>query len=327
LAIAAQKFNQSKFMTLKHQRIISIFLIAIVAFGGLEALIYIVNLNQPGLFLKSSLIIYFYLVLKITLLYDLHFKNPGALKRAHAKHESMGHWLSRAFKIIISALKDRFHYLGKRHHWQNFQNYLILPSILYWSTIALFYIQIGKIKVQHILALIGGAGIVVIYTFLKEAFIRKTEKVERDIFAALTSVKIYTAAIAFGSTMALMRMFCLKPSYYLLAIFSLTFLLIYQALFQHKLWRGKNIAWTAGISAAQATVGYFVYVYWGFNYFTAAIFMAAIYNLMWGTFHYHLDGALTKKVFFEILIISALIAFMVFSVTNFKSTIFGACVF
>ncbi len=41
-------------MTLKQQKIISAFLIAIVAFGGFEALIYIVNLNQPILFVKAA---------------------------------------------------------------------------------------------------------------------------------------------------------------------------------------------------------------------------------------------------------------------------------
>ncbi len=314
-------------MNIKHQKIISIILIATVVFGGLAVLINIVNLNQPALFLKSSLVIYIYLTLKITILYDLHFKNPGALKRAKKQHESITHWIKRDFKIIFSALRNRFHYLGKKRHWQIFQNYLILPGILYWSTIALLYIQLGKTASQYLLAFLSGTGIVVIYTFLKEALIRKTEKVERDIFAALTAVKTYTIAAAFGSSMALLRMFCVKPEYFTAIIFSLTFLLMYQALFMHKLWKGKNIAWTFFISTFQALAAYFVYIYWGFNFFTAAIFLAAIYNFMWGIFHYHLDGALNKKVFFEILIICALIAFMVFSVTNFRSSLTGGCGF
>lgn len=314
-------------MTLKQQKLISTILISIVAFGGLEILAYIINLNQPVLFTKAAFAIYLYLVLKITLLYDLHFKRPGALKRAQARHESISHWLHRSVRVVLSAFWDRISHLRKKHHFLQFQNYLILPGFLFWSTVILLYINMGNRRLQQIFVLLSGGAIVVVYWYLKEAFLRKTEKVDRDIFAALGAVKVFAAAIVYAGFLAILRRFCLEPNIFTAGIFSLTFLLMYQALFQHKLIDIKNIAWTLLISAVQALLGYFVYRYWGYNFYTAGILMAAIYNLMWGTFHYHLDKALSRRVFFEILLICAVIALMVLSVTNFKARLLDGCLY
>lgn len=314
-------------MILRTQKIISSFLIALVAFGGFEALAYIVNLNEPIIFLKAAFFIWLYFALKISLLYDLHFKNPGALKRAKARHESISHWLRRSFKVVLSAFWDRISHLLKKHHWLQFQNYLILPGMLFWATVILIYVDFNNHKLQQVLILLSGLALVLNYWYLKEAFLRKTEKVDRDIFAGLAAVKIYAVATVYAATLAIMRRFCLDSQLFVAAIFSLTFLAVYQALFQHKLLGIKNVLWTIAISAAQAFAAYFVYRYWALNFYTAAIVMAALYNLLWGTFHYYLDKALTKKVFFETLIICALIALMVLSVTNFKARLLDACIF
>jgi len=314
-------------MTLKQQKIISAVLIAIVAFGGLEALVYIVNLDQPIIFLKAAFFIWLYLSLKITLLYDLHFKNPGALKRAKARHENIVHFLHRSWRIFSTAFAERFSHIFSKHHWLQFQNYLILPGFLFWATVILLYVEMGNQRLQQILVLLSGSSIVVIFWYLKEAFLRKTEKVDRDIFAALAAMKIYATAVAYAAALAILRRFCLDAWLFTAAVFCLTFLLMYQALFQHKLVEIKNMSWTLLISAFQGTIGYFVYRYWGYNFFTAAVLMAASYNFFWGTFHYHLDKALTRKVFFEILLICAVIALMVFSVTNFKARLLDGCVY
>jgi len=314
-------------MILRTQKFVSAFLIALVAFGGFEALVYIVNLNEPIVFLKTAFVIYVYLALKISLLYDLHFKNPGALKRATAKHESVSHWFLKSMAILLSAFSDRISHLLKKHHWLQFQNYLILPGMLFWSTIILLYVDFGNSRLQQVIVLLSGAAMVVNYWYLKEAFLRKTEKVDRDIFAGLAAVKIYVSAITFAAALAIMRRFCLDSSFFVAAIFSITFLLVYQALFQHKLLNIKNTFSALLIGATEAIAAYFVYRYWALNVYTAGVAMAALYNLMWGTFHYHLDKALTKRVFFETLLICALIAMMVFSVTNFKARLLDGCIF
>ena len=314
-------------MTLKRQKIVSATLIALVAYGGLYVLTYIINLNQPIIFLKAALLIYLYLSFKITLLYDLHFKNPGALKRAQARHESVSHWLVRGLKVVGSAFMDRISHLRKGRQLLRFQNFLILPGLLYWPTVIFLYLNMGSFKVQAAMVFLSGTALVVTYWFLKEAMLRKLERVDEDIFASLSAIKIFAAALSFGGTMAIMHRFCIEPRFFVAAVFCLTFLLIYQALFQDGRLSAKNTAWTLVISGIQAAGGYFVYRHWGYNYYTASIFMAATYNFMWSTFHYHLGQVLTKRAFLEILFICAIITLMVFSVTNFKAEILHSCVF
>ncbi len=317
-------------MTIKHQKFISAILIAFVVFGGFEILIAIINLNQPIWFVKAGFAIWLYLALKIGLLYDLHFKNPGALGRAIKKHESIEHWLLRSSKVVLSALLDRFSHLATKDHWLKFQNYLILPGILFWSTVILIYKNSSPVSdrpLQQFFALLSGLSLVVTYWYLKEIFLRKSEKVESDVFAGLASVKVYAASIAYGSALAILRRFCLDNSLFVMAVFCLTFLLIYQALFQHKQVNIKNIFKTLLISTVMAVLGYFIYRFWPYNVYTAMVLMATVFNALWGILHYYIDGALTKKVFVETLLICLLIAIMLFSVTNFKERILNACGF
>ena len=74
-----------------------------------------------------------------------------------------------------------------------------------------------------------------------------------------------------------------------------------------------------------ALAAFAVLVFWNHNYFTAAVLLTVCYNLMWGIFHYHLDRALTLKAFWEIVIISVIVAGMIFSTTNFRARILDAC--
>jgi hypothetical protein len=317
-------------MSIKHQKIISATLIALVAFGGLEVLVKIINLNQTLWFLKAGLVIWLFLAFKIGLLYDLHFKNPGALKRAIKKHESIEHWLLRSCKVMVSALLDRFSHLATKDHWLKFQNYLILPGILFWSTVIWIYKNSSPITdrpLQQFFVLLSGLALVVLFWYLKEVFLRKTEKLESDVIAGLAVVKIYTAVIAFGATFAIFRRFCLASDLFVLAIFCISFLLIYQALFQHKLVKIFNLIWTLVISGLMGIMSYFIYRFWALNPYTAMLVMGAGFNALWGIFHYKLDGALTKKALFETLLICLVLVLMLASVTNFKEKILNACLY
>jgi ABC-type enterochelin transport system permease subunit len=83
--------------------------------------------------------------------------------------------------------------------------------------------------------------------------------------------------------------------------------------------------WSLLIALIMGIIGQVVYVYWGYNYFTAAVFLTACYNFFWGVFHYRLDKALTRKAFWEILIVSLIIGSMVISVTNFSARLLDSC--
>jgi hypothetical protein len=293
-------------MNARTQKIISSSIVAIAVTGGFQSLIFILNLNQGGIFIRTAALIWLYLCLKVFLLYDLHFKKTSQ---------------------IGQALENRLKHLWHWDYLRHWLNYLFLPTLIFWSTVAVLYVNFGRWQIQETYAWLSSAALVINFWYLKEAFDRKKEIVDQDIFVALSVVKIYTAAAAFGGAMALMRSFCLSPWLFALAMFGITFSLIYQALFQHNLIKVKTLLATAMISFFQAVFGYAVYVYWGYNYFSGAVFLAAFYNFFWGAYHYHLDRTLTKKAFFEILLICAAVAALIFINTNFKARLIGGCVF
>lgn len=314
-------------MTNKTQKIITAILVSCLIVLSLQSLVIILNLYQVAIFLHLAFWLWIFLWLMVFVLYDLHFKNPGAFLRAKTRHENVPHWLKRSVRIAFTALIGRLGHLGRWNEIKHWLNYLLLPGIIFWSTVAVLYANFGNVKIQQIYIWLSSAAFIVIYWYVKEAFSRKQEKVEADIFAALSVAKIYAVVLTFGAAMVIMRHFCLSPYLFALGIFCLTFLFVSQALFQHKYINLISLAAALSIGAFIGISGYFVYIYWGYNYMTAAIFLAAVYNLLWGGYHYYLDKALTKKVFFEILLICFIIAYFVLSNTNFKAKILDSCIF
>ncbi len=137
-------------MTLRQQKLFSAISVAISVFGSLQALAYILNLNQLAIFVHLSFWVYLYLIVKMSLLYDLHFKNPGAFARAKILHENIAHWFVRSWKIGFSAFWDRLSHVRKWEHFRQVQNYLVLPGLIFWSTVSLLYLNFGRIFLQQI---------------------------------------------------------------------------------------------------------------------------------------------------------------------------------
>ena len=312
-------------MQLKTQKVITSFIIALSVFFGFESLILILNLNQTTTYLRTAFWIFAYLVVMIVFLFDLHFKKPGSLQRARQKHAALPETVGRNTRVVFSALWDRFEHLRSWNYIRQWIHFLLLPTFIFWSTFALFFVNLGNIQVQQLLAVLSTIALVLDYWFLKETFQRKNELADPDIFAALSMIKIYAIAMVYGAALAILRYYCLNPIYFCAEVFGYTFLLIFQALYLHRRAGGKNMALALLISLIMSVIGWFVYIWWGYNYFTAAVFMAAIYNLLWGTFHYHIDKALSLRAFWEILVISGVIVLMLLSVTNFSARISGGC--
>ena len=284
-------------MTVRTQKIISTILVILVTAASFGVLVKLLNLNQPKIFLQTAFVIWFYLWIQIFVLYDLHFKQP----------------------------EERFRHLFVWKDFSQALNYLLLPGFLFWGTTASIFIEFGHLKAQMVVIILSTAAMGVSFYYIKEVFSRKKERVDQDIFVALSVVKIYAVALFFGSFMALMRSYCKDPKIFLLAILCSGFLLVYQALYQHRMINLKNTGVALVIGLILGVAGYFIYIYWGYNFFTAAVFFTAIYNLLWGTFHYHLDHSLNWKIFLEILIFCLIAASMVFSVTNFRARILDDC--
>ena len=296
-----------------------------IVVGGFEGLIAILNLNQPDVYARTAFYVGLFYIFQIFLLYDLHLKNPGSFKRAKDLHQGMSHWFVKGCKIVSSALWDRCAHLREGKFFRLWLNYLVLPGMIFWASIAILFVNFGFYRIQQIFVLLSGAALFLNYWYLKEIFSRGRERVDRDIFVAMSVVKVYASAIVYGAIIVMVRRYCLDAHYLTLAVFCCTFLLIYQALFQHRLINIQNLAITLAIAIVMSFIGYGVLVFWGYNYFTAAVFMAACYNLLWAVFHYHLDKALTWSAFWEIFAISVIICAMVFSITNFRARILDDC--
>jgi len=312
-------------VTPKLQKILATTFIGITVVTGLQALIYILNLDQSYIFWQASVYIYLYLLLQVVLLFDLHAKRPGYFSRARENHKNISFRLKREVRIFFTALWDRFEHLRRWGYLRQWIHFLLLPSFIFWASVSLFYVNFNYLRVQETVAILSSVALIANYWNLKEVFYRRKEIVDRDIFVVLTVIKIYAAGALFAASMSFLRYYCLSPIYFSLEVFGYTFLLIYQALYQHRKVFGYTLSITLIISILMALIGYLVYVYWGFNYFTAAVFMSVCYNLFWGIFHYRLDRELTWQTFAEIFLVSVLIAVMVISITNFRARILDGC--
>ena len=133
--------------------------------------------------------------MKIIFLYDLHFKNPGALSRAIKRHETVAYWLHRSCKILFSAFWDRIYHIRSWRYFKHFQNYLLLPGIIFWSTVSLLYLNLGRTEVQQTFILLSSIALIITYWYLKEIFRRKKEIVDHDIFVVLSVVKLYSVFV------------------------------------------------------------------------------------------------------------------------------------
>lgn len=310
-------------MNPKTHKILSSVFVACLALGGLGALMLLVNLNQLEIFSVTAFKVWLAFCVFVVLFYDLHFKSGGNWKKIISDPEYSG----KLYRALSRAFYERVKHLHSWHFLHLWANYLLLPSFIFWSTATLLYVNMGYYKFQAVIILLSSAALVVNYWYLKEVFYRKKEQVDTDIFIKMSVVKIYASCATYGASVVLIRRFCLEWQLLALGVFALTFFLIYQALFQHRLIYLRNLLWTILISFIMAAISFGVLKFWGYNYFTAAVFMTICYNLMWGAFHYHLDKALTRRALLEILVISLVLGYMIFEITNFKARLLDGCAY
>lgn len=313
-------------MSHKQQNIFLLVLVGAASIFSFQSLIVIANLNQISLLISTAIKVWLWLCLLIFFLFDLHFKNPGALSRARQKHVSIKSQAEKYIKIFFSALWDRLSHLRKLKEVKQFLIYLLLPGFLFWPTVIIIFSNLGRLNIQQLYAWVSTIAFAVVFWYLKESLHRKKEKVDSDIFIAYSVAKIYAVTITFGAGMELLRSYCLAPEYFAVVVLASTFLLFYQALYLHKAVNLKSLSVTLLVSLFMGGIGFFVYKLWGFNFFSGAIFMSAFYNFFWGTYHFHLDHGLNKKAFLEILLICFMVAYLVFLNTNFNARILDGCV-
>lgn len=294
----------------KTHRIISILAISLISFVGLETLVYINNLYQIQIYIEASGFIYLFLVLWLHFIFDLHFKD-----RQHLDATTLWRSIGRRFKHFT--VWENFRY---------FQNFLILPGILYWGSIILIGINFGHFKLQHFIAMCTSVALVVAYTLFKEVFHQKEAPIHNSHFVALTYVKVYAAWIIYAASLGIVWYYCFRPVIFYGVVFLVTLMLLYQALFQFCKITLQNLGYAILVSIALSITSFFVYQAWNVNYFSAGLFLTALYNLLWNMLYHTIKKTLTWQVMFEQIAVFALIVVMVFGVTNFRAQI-DRCVF
>ncbi len=281
---------------------IAIGVISLIAFLGLESLAYINNLYQVQLYLQVSAFIYLFMLIWLHFLFDLHFKQKTV-----------------SAKSLRHAIALRLKHFAKWSDFRYFQNYLILPGILYWGAVILIAINFQHYKLQQFIIIATSISLIICYTFFKEIFHKR--EVKSNHFIILTYVKLYASWLIYAASLGIIWYYCFSPIIFYTVIFLVTFMLLYQALFQFAELSLKHVLQILIISILLAASSYFVYKLWNVNYFSAGLFMTAIYNFLWNILYNKMNKTLTLRVFAEQLTIFMLIVVMVLGVTNFRARI------
>jgi hypothetical protein len=294
------------------QKILSTLIVTLGAFLGFEALSYIIGIYQLGDSLKVALYIYAFHIFWLTFIFDLHLKKRGVLANARLNHQGL--------RMFWMAFHERIEHLRRWDYLRHYQNYLVLPGIIYWTTVSLLFINPFETVLKQTVTICSTIALSIAYWFMKEHVSRKLEHEEHWI-KALSLVKLYAAFLVFSSIIGVTFYFAYGAAFIFSAVISLTFLLVYQALFQHRLLNFSIFLWVVMIALTMGILALLVYSNWSAEYFTAGLVMLAVYNAMWGILHHHLDHNLTKKIAFEYLAMMILIVTFVLASHNFNQRI------
>src|SRR6185436_1965153 len=125
------------------QKFFSTLIVTLGAFLGFEALSYIIGIYQ----LRGSLYVAFYVyafhIFWLTFLFDLHLKKRGVLANAKLNHKGL--------KMLWEAFKDRCGHMRQWEYLRHYQNYLVMPGIIYWSTVVLLFLNPFKWQLKTLI--------------------------------------------------------------------------------------------------------------------------------------------------------------------------------
>ena len=284
-------------------RAIEVFIISLISFVGFESLIKVENLYQPIVYIKLSGAIYLLLFIWMHFIFDLHFRSR------EPEHS------------IFRQLKDRLKHFLVWENFRHFQNYLILPGTIYWGSVVVIGINFGHNGLQQLLAVCSSLALVFAYTFFGKLLGRRINADNEVHFLILTYVKIYSAWLLFAGSLGITWYYCFPEYLYHLTVFMVSFILLYQILFLFHATTFKNVIRAAGIALIMSLVSIAVYHFWNVNYFTAGLFLTAIYNFLWTLLFHSIRRSLTAEVLIEQMAFLALLLVMIFGITNFKERI------
>lgn len=299
-------------MSEQKQKILSTLIVSIGAFLGFQALSYTIGLYQ----LKTSLFLSFYIyafhIFWLTFLFDLHFKKRGVLANARLNHKGIS--------MFWHAFKDRCAHVRKWEYLRHYQNYLVLPGLIYWSTVTLLFLNPFNPILKMLLVASATFAMSVAYWYMKEHISRRLEHQDRWI-KVLSLVKLFAAFLIYSAMIGVTFHYGYDAFFLLSAVMTITFLLVYQALFQHNLLNFNIFLWIIIIALIMALIAIWVMSNWNAEYFTAGLVMLAVYNTLWGILHHHLDKTLTRRVAFEYIVMMVFIVSFLFASHNFNQRV------
>ncbi len=293
-------------------KIISVIIVTVGAFLGFQALSYIIGIYQLDDSLYVALYVYAFHIFWLTFVFDLHLKKRGVLANARLNHQGI--------KMFWMAFHERIEHLKRWDYFRHYQNYLVLPGLIYWGTTTLLFLNPFNTAFKQLLSIASTIALSVAYWYMKEHVSRQLEHKDHWL-RWLSLVKLYTAFIIFSSTVGVTFYYGFSASFLLLAVLALTFLLVYQALFQHRMLNLSVFLWIIVIALSMGVISLWVFQNWGSEYLTAGLVMLAVYNTLWGILHHKLENTLTKKMAFEYIAMMVLVVSIVFASHNFNQRI------
>jgi len=294
------------------QKIISTAIVTIGAFLGFQALSYVLGLYQISSYVWMSIYIYAFHVFWLTFLFDLHFKKKPLLAEIH---------LSRTWAHMLwGGIKDRVSHMLNWHYFRHYQNFLILPGIIYWSVVVLLFLNPFANELKQLIIASSTLALGVVYWHFKEVFSKNLEAHEWSLHI-LALAKLFAAFLIYSAVFGVTRYYGFGLEFLGLAVFAMTFLLVYQALFQHKLLSFNVFFFILLIASIVSIASVWVYFYWNTNYLTGGLVMLAVYNSLWGMLHHHLDNNLTCKLVVEYLLMLVFALSILFTTHDFSSRI------
>ena len=279
--------------------IIEVFVVSLISFVSFEALISVTNLYQPKIYIELSFAIYIILLFWMFFIFDIYFRSRDVLILSYSRFSHFFSW----------------------NNIRYFQNYVILPAAVYWGTVILIGINFGHRGLQQTLTVCSSLALICNYSFFHKIFGARIKGDNELQFIILTYVKMYASWVLYAGILGITWYYCYPSHVYYLAIFTITLILLYQALFQFHADTFRNVIPSLSIALVITAVSVFVYSFWNVNYFTAGLLLTAIYNFCWNILLHRIKKTLTPEVFVEQLAFLLLLLVMVFGVTNFKERI------
>ncbi len=299
-------------MNERQHRFLSTLIVTVGAFLGFEAVSYSIGIYQLKQSLYLSFYIYAFHIFWLTFIFDLHFKKRNVLAELRLNYKGA--------KLVWEGFKQRCGHVRKWEYLRHYQNYLVLPGILYWACVILLFLNPFNGGLKQALIFFTTVAMAVAYWFMKEHVSRRLEHMDWWI-KILAIVKLFAAFLVYSALVGVTFHFGYEAGFLSLATSTLTFLLVYQALFQHNLLTFSIFLWIVIVALVMAIVSLWVYSNWNTEYFAAGVVMLAVYNTLWGILHHYLDHTLTRKVAFEYLVMMIFVISVLFASHNFNQRV------